>query len=131
AMEAFADSPFFQKLQDHARRIPEYMQSAVEGITRFWESTKFLRDAIGNVVAGAIDIVKWAVDLSRALGGIPAVIGAIAVELRALWKAPALAAVGGSAWLIGQIGKEAREAQADAEALFGAIKRLGDEALTT
>lgn len=131
AMDAFAESPFFQKLQDHARRIPEYMASAVEGITRFWESTQFLRDAIGNVVAGAIDIVKWAVDLNRALGGIPAVLGAIAVALRALWTHPALAAVGGIAWLIGLIGKEARETQADAEALFGAIKRLGDEALTT
>ena len=130
-MDAFAESPFFQKLQDHARRIPEYMASAVEGITRFWESTQFLRDAIGNVVAGAIDIIKWAVDLNRALGGIPAVIGAIAVALRALWTHPAFAAIGGIAWLIGQIGRSARETKADAEALFGAWKRLGDEALSS
>src|SRR5690606_6238693 len=44
---------------------------------------------------------------------------------------PALAAAGGIAWLIGQIGKEARETKAEAEALFGAWKRLGDEALAT
>src|SRR5690606_19450412 len=117
AMDAFAESPFFRKLQEHVQRIPEYMASAVEGITRFWESTEFLRNAIGNVVAGAIDIIKWAVDLNRALGGIPAVIGAIAAAHRALWTHPALAAVGGIAWLIGHVGKEARETQADAEAL--------------
>lgn len=131
AMDAFAESPFFQKLQDHAQRIPEYMESAVEGITRFWESTEFLRDAIGNIVAGAVDIVKWAIDLNRNLGGIPAILGGIAGALRTLWTHPAFAAIGGIAWLIGEIGRSAREAKADAEALFGAWKRLGDEALTS
>src|SRR5690606_14946478 len=123
-MEEFTQSDLFRTLRRNFERIPELFDRAVDAAIRFWEATDGLRTAIGNVVAGGAAIIGFVIDLNNRLGGLPAILAAVAIGLNALFAHPVIAGLGLVAWAVGEITREGREAEAAVGRLRSAIEEF-------
>ena len=123
-VEEFTQSDLFRTLRRNIERLPELFDRAVDAAIRFWEATDGLRTAIGNVVAGGAAIIGFLIDLNNRLGGLPALLGLVAIGLNALFAHPVIAGLGLVAWAVGEITREGREAEAAVGRLKSAIEEF-------
>ena len=123
-VEEFTQSDLFRTLRRNIERLPELFDRAVDAAIRFWEATDGLRTAIGNVVAGGAAIIGFVIDLNNRLGGLPAILAAVAIGLNALFAHPVIAGLGLVAWAVGEITREGREAEAAVGRLKSAIEEF-------
>lgn len=123
-VEEFARSDLFRTFRRNIERIPELFDRAVDAVIRLWEATDGLRTAIGNIVAGGAAIIGFVIDLNNRLGGIPAILTAIAIGLNALVAHPVIAGLGLVAWAVGEITRQGREAEEAVGRLKSAIEEF-------
>ncbi len=97
AMDAFANSDFFATLEEHVRRIPEYMESAATALIDFWEATELVRDNVGTAIKGLVTIIE------SEMGKAVIAVGGLKLALDALKKHPLIGLAAAVGLAVGKI----------------------------